>query len=95
MLDPCALKFPRHNWKYKLYTFMRPCELLPDDRYYILQFFPRSKAVARENMAKRYKKKWLAGMAKTEIDIRKQGVGRRLANTWIRESNPMLYGYKK
>lgn len=78
----------RTKWQ-KLADYLKPCELLSDDKAYLISYFPKNKG-SRITCRNGYKEQWLTGMKIEPVEHLKQNVGRRKANIWLRENYPVL-----
>ncbi len=83
----------RTKWQ-KLTVNLAPCELLPDDKAYLVSYLPKNKG-SRITCRNGYKEQWLAGMKSEPVEHLKQNVGRRKANVWLRTTYPVLRDEEK
>lgn len=63
--------------------YMSPCELLPDDKDFLILRLPVEIETCRA-ILQAYKYQWLTGMEKEPVEHKKQNKGRYSANTWLR-----------
>ena len=73
----------RTKWQ-KLMVYLEPCELLPEDKAYVISYLPRNRGFIK-TVLNGYKEKWLLYMRMEPIDHKKQNTGRHGANTCIFE----------
>ena len=83
----------RTKWQ-KLGDSLKPCELLPDDKAYLISYLPVKKGF-RKTVLGGYKDKWLLYMRLEDVDHKKQNAGRCGANSWLRNHYPQLRGIEK
>lgn len=69
----------------KIDAYMVPCELVPEDKEFLLHLLPTETKLRKMTIA-RYKTEWLAGMGNESRNQCKQNKGRHKANTWLREN---------
>lgn len=77
----------RTNWQ-KLADRLEPCEVLPDDIKFILRRFPANRGF-KKTALNGYKGMWIAAMLLEPVGHKKQNIGRRAANTWLRLNHPI------
>lgn len=68
---------------HSILDFLRPCELIPGDRPFILGLIPSG--VIKVYALTNYREQWLAGMDSEPIEHKKQNAGRYRANSWLRQ----------
>lgn len=66
----------------------RHCELLPDDRRYLLHHLAARSDAEAMRLARRYVEAWAAGADAEPIPQRRDNAGRRAANTLLRGATP-------
>jgi len=75
--------------EHSILDFLKPCELIPGDRPFILDLIPCD--LTKVNVLTDYRDQWLEGMASEPIDHKKQNTGRFKANTWLRSLDKTRY----
>jgi len=67
------------------YCFSKGIELLREDIKFIKERINDMPLNARKDVLRRYHEEWLKGMASAKIVYQRQNLGRRMANTYIRD----------
>ncbi len=67
----------------KMDAYLKPCQLLADDRSYMLSRLPVG-GRARKRAIEQYKLIWVEAMDAEPLENRKQNAGRFVANIWLR-----------
>ena len=78
----------RTKWQ-KLADYLKPCELLPEDKAFVISYLPINRGY-RKTVLIGYKEKWLLYMRMEPVEQKKQNVGRNGANTWLRTNYNVL-----
>jgi hypothetical protein len=70
----------------KIDAIMAPCELLSDDKAFLLKRLPIT-TKERKTVTESYKAIWLEAMEAERAEHKKQNAGRRKANLWLLRRN--------
>jgi hypothetical protein len=76
---------PYPSNSFQTYAQLKGIELLRDDVKFIKAALAKVPYNSRRSVLERFSEQWLLGMAKCDIVYRRQNLGRRRANIWLRE----------